>query len=199
MTVLEGVRKERAATTRAALIRAARDLFARQGYHGAGTHELVAAAQVTRGALYHHFQDKAALFEAVFLEVEADLVRKSSAAVETLADDPWRQLSMGLEVFLRNIASHPEMQRILLLDGPVVLGWAKWRELESAFTLGHVVESLTRSIEQGVLPDQPVVPTAHLIIAALNEAALLIAHSEDPAATQVEVAQALLTLVGGLR
>jgi len=199
MTMLDGVRKERAATTRAALIRAGRELFARQGYHGAGTHELVGVAQVTRGALYHHFQDKAALFEAVFHEVEADLVRQASAAVEALAADPWRQLHVGLEVFLRLIAGQPEMQRILLLDGPVVLGWPKWRELESAFTLGHIVDSLARSVERGVLREQPVAPMAHLILAALNEAALLIAHSEDPESTQVEVSEALLRLVGGLR
>jgi len=196
--MVEGVRKERAATTRAALIRAARDLFARQGYHSTGTHDVVAAAQVTRGALYHHFHDKAALFEAVFLEVEEDLVGQSTMAVEGLAGDPWKQLQQGLAVFLQLIAGQPEMQRILLLDGPVVLGWPRWREVEASFTLGHIQRSLAVSMENGVLPAQPVGPMAHLISAALNEAALLIAHSEDPEATGVEVSAALTRLVGGL-
>jgi AcrR family transcriptional regulator len=198
MTMVEGVRKERAATTRAALIRAARALFARQGYHSTGTHDVVAAAQVTRGALYHHFHDKAALFEAVFREVEEDLVRQSSTAVEDLAGDPWEQLQQGLTAFLRLIAGQADVQRILLLDGPVVLGWPRWREVESSFTLGHIYRSLALSIENGVLRRQPVGPMAHLILAALNEAALLIAHSEDPEATQVEVSAALTRLVGGL-
>lgn len=193
------LRQEQAATTRAALVRAARELFGRQGYHAAGTHELVATAEVTRGALYHHFQDKAALFEAVFREVEADLVQQAADAVQPLLDDPWRQLLSGLEVFLQLIASQPEKQRVLLLDGPVVLGWSRWRELESSSSLGHLANSLDRSMAAGRLARQPVAPLAHLILAALNEAALLIANADDPAATQVEVARALVRLVDGLR
>jgi AcrR family transcriptional regulator len=199
MTILESVRKERAATTRAALIRAARQLFARNGYHAAGTHELVASADVTRGALYHHFQDKAALFEAVFHQVEEELLSEAAAAVADLAGDARRQLTVGLEAYLRVIAGRADMQRILLLDGPVVLGWSRWRELQSGFTLGLIIQSLERSILQGSLRSQPVTPMAHLIFAALNEAALLIAHSENAAATQVEVSTALLSMVEGLR
>jgi len=194
-----GVRVQKAAATRAALIAAARRLFAEKGYHGTGTPELVAAAGVSRGALYHHFTDKEALFEAVFREVEADLSRTAGASVAGFAADPLRQLREGLQAFLRIIASNAETQRILLVDGPAVLGWRKWRELGSEVTVGYLTSNLRRMQATGVIGPRPVVPLAHLIIAALNEAALLIANSREPEITRAEVTEALWDLVAGLR
>jgi AcrR family transcriptional regulator len=194
-----GIRLERAAFTRAALIKAARQLFAEKGYHATGTHDVVALAGVSRGALYHHFQDKEALFEAVFREEEDELQLAAATSVQGLAFDPWRQLQEGLQAFLGVIAINPGTQRILLLDGPVVLGWPKWRELESEFTLGHLLKVLGGLMERGTIATQPVAPLAHLVLAALNEAALLIAHSEDPEGTRAHVGEALRVLVAGLR
>jgi AcrR family transcriptional regulator len=194
-----GIRVQQAAATRAALISAARKLFAEKGYHGAGTLELVAAAGVTRGALYHHFADKEALFEAVFCDVEAELRQTASDAVRELASDPWRQLMDGVQAFLQAIAANADLQRIMLQDGPAVLGWERWRELGTEFTLGLLVNALQRLTEIGVIRPQPLALAARLILAAQNEAALLIAHSVDPETTRAEVTEALRTLISGLR
>jgi AcrR family transcriptional regulator len=194
-----GVRVQQAAATRAALVAAAKRLFAEKGYHATGTPELVAAAGVTRGALYHHFADKEALFEAVFRDAENDVVEAASNAVRELAADPWRQLHEGFEAFLRVVADDRGLQRILLLDGPAVLGWLRWREIGSEFTLGLLTDSLRRLTEAGIIRQQPLTPVAHLILAAQNEASLHIAHSSDPEATRAEVTQALMTLISGLR
>lgn len=196
---LVGVRVERAASTRAALLKAARQLFAEKGYHATGTHDVVALAGVSRGALYHHFQDKEALFEATFRGAEDELQRAAAAPVLDLAFDPWRQLQDGLQSHLNVIATNRGLQRILLIDGPVVLGWPKWRALETEFTLGLLMTALNGMMARDIIQSQPARPLAHLVMAALNEAALLIAHAEDPAATRGEVGEALRMLMEGLR
>lgn len=193
-----GIRAQQAQETRAALVNAARRLFTEKGYHATGTPELVAAAGVTRGALYHHFTDKEALFEAVFREVEAELVESAADAVRDISD-PWRQLQDGGQAFLRVVAANRDMQRILLIDGPAILGWRRWRELDTGTTLGLLTNSLRGLVETGVISTQPVEPLAHLVLAALNEASLVIAHSDDPEAARTEVGPALANLIGGLR
>jgi AcrR family transcriptional regulator len=198
LETLAGVRMERAASTRAALLKAARQLFAEKGYYATGTHDVVALAGVSRGALYHHFQDKEALFEATFREAECELQRAAAAPILELGFDPWRQLQDGLQSYLNVIATERGIQRILLLDGPVVLGWPKWRQLDTEFTLGLLMLALQGLMDREIIQPQPVRPLAHLVLAALNEAALLIAHAEDPAATRIEVGEALRVLVAGL-
>ncbi|MDB5447688.1 MAG: tetC 2 [Phenylobacterium sp.] len=199
MSVRAGVRVERAAATRAALVAAARRLFAEKGYHATGTPDLVAAAGVTRGALYHHFRDKEDLFEAVFRQVANELERDAANEVAALADDPWRQLRQGVQSFLRLIATRPEVQRVLLVDGPAVFGWLRWRELESEFTFGHIVASLKVAMAQGVIRAQPAEPLAHLVLAALNDAAMSIAHADDPDLELAAAGGALQSLMEGLR
>lgn len=192
-------RTEKAAFTRTTLLKAARRLFAQKGYHATGTHDLVAAAHVSRGALYHHFGNKEALFEAVFRDVEEELHWAAATPVLALGFDPWRQLQEGLQARLRAIAANRGIQRIVLMDGPAVLGWPKWRELESEFILDPLVTALQGLMDREVIKRQPVTPLAHLILAALNEAALLIAHSADTEATRAEVGEALRALLTGLR
>lgn len=194
-----GLRVERAAITRAALVKAARQLFAERGYYATGTHDVVALAGVTRGALYHHFADKEALFEAIFREAEGELQRAAAAPILEMEVDPWRQLQEGLQSFLSVVARNTGLQRILLIDGPVVLGWCKWRELETEFTLGLLILGLQGLMDSRLIKTQAVAPLAHLVQAALNEAALLIAHADDPEATRVQVGAALRTLIDGLR
>jgi AcrR family transcriptional regulator len=194
-----GVRLVRAAATRAALIAAARRHFAQTGYHGAGTTDLVALAGVTRGALYHHFRDKEHLFEAVFRQVAGELSAAAGQAVAALSDDPWRQLLEGLQAYLRLVAANAEAQQVLLLDGPAVFGWARWREIQSEYTFGHLVTMLRRLIDAGFIAKRPPAPLAHLMLAALNDAAMSIAHASDPQAALNEAGDALGALVVGLR
>lgn len=194
-----GVRVERAAFTRAALVKAARRLFAERGYHATGTHDVVALAGVSRGALYHHFQDKEALFEAAFRDAEDELQRAAAAPILEMEFDPWRQLQEGLQSFLSVVAKNRDLQRILLIDGPAVLGWVRWRQVEVEFTLGFLIIGLQGLMDLQIIKPRAVEPLAHLVLAALNEAALLIAHADDPEATRVEVGEALRALVEGLR
>jgi AcrR family transcriptional regulator len=194
-----GSRVEKAVATRALLLATARRQFAKNGYHATTTPDIVAAAGVTRGALYHHFRDKEDLFEAAFRQVAQELEHAAAASVVELASDPWRQLDEGLQSFLRLIAANSEVQRIVLLDGPVVFGWVKWRELQSEFTFGHLVRALNGLMKAGIASRQPPEPLARLILAALNDAAMSIAHSDHPQRTRVQVARALNSLLQGLR
>ena len=136
MNVKRTKHTERSEATRAALVAAARPLFAARGYAGVGTEEIVRAAGVTRGALYHQFADKRGLFAAVFEQVEADVTERTArAAVASGASDPLAVLRIGALGWLE-ACSEPEVQRIVLLDGPAVLGWAAWREIGMRYALG---------------------------------------------------------------
>jgi AcrR family transcriptional regulator len=189
---------ERSEATREALIGAARRLFAARGYAGVGTEEIVRAAGVTRGALYHHFAGKRALFEAVYAEVEKDLAERiANGALAADAGSALEAMQAGAETFL-DACTEPEAQRIALLDGPSVLGWARWREIAAAYGLGLIEASLQAAMEEGAILTQPVRPLAHVLMGALDEAAMLIAQAEDPAAARAEIGQTLDTLLTAL-
>jgi AcrR family transcriptional regulator len=192
------VQRVKSAATRAALIAAARDRFGEAGYHETGTHNLVSLASVTRGALYHHFGDKRDLFEAVFLQTDEDLNRAARSAVAPLAGDIWRQLLAALAAYLRLRAENRDAQRILLIDGPAVLGWARWRELQVG-SLHGIVQTLLMLMDQSVIVRGSPETLAQLIFAAMNEAALSIAHAADPRAALSAHTDSLLALVKGLR
>lgn len=193
-------RAAQAAATRAALVDAARRLFVEQGYHGTGTEEVVAEAGVgTRGALYHHFADKRALFEAAFIAVEEDLVVQAAKNLADPADGALNQLRQGIVGFL-DASLTPHVQRILLIDGPAVLGWLRWRELESRYGLGAIRVMLERAVEEGDLAaGQPVDALAHVLLAAADETALFIANAPDQRAARDQGVQALNALLDGLR
>lgn len=193
-------RAAQAESTRHALVDAARRLFVEKGYHHTGTEEIVAAAGVgTRGALYHHFTDKQALFEAVFHSVEVDLVTAAAQNLADPADGALNQLRQGLIGFL-DASLTPHVQRVLLVDGPAVLGWTRWRELENLYGLGAVRAMLERAIEEGDLgPHLPVDVMAHLLLAVADEAALFIANAPDQHAARDRGVQALNALLDGLR
>ena len=193
-------RAAQAAATRAALVAAAQRLFVEKGYHRTGTEEVVALAGVgTRGALYHHFADKEALFEAAFVAVEEDLVIEAAKNLADPAHGALNQLRQGLIGFL-DASLTPHVQRILLIDGPAVLGWVRWRELESLYGLGAIRAMLERAIEEGDLAlDQPVDALAHILLAAADETALMIANAPDQGAARDQGVQALNALLEGLR
>ena len=179
----------RSEATRRLLVAAARTLFGARGYAGVGTEEIVRAAGVTRGALYHQFRDKADLFAAVAEQVEAEIVNRVAEGAAGAAD-PVEELSMGMRLFL-DACADPEVERIILLDAPAVLGWEAWRDLAARYGLGLVQAALQAGIEAGAIISQPVVPLAHVLIGALDEGALYVAGAEDPDMARQECAAIL--------
>ena len=190
-------RAERAEATRATLLRAARELFAERGYAAVGTEQIVAHAGLTRGALYHHFRDKQDLFRAVHVEMERELMEAVGERMGQTAD-PWDLLVNGLRAFL-DACTDPAVIQINLLDAPSVLGWAEWREIDERYGLGLITAGLDNAMEAGALRRQEIRPLAHLLLASLVEAAMLIANAEDPKAAREEIEGPLLTLLEGLR
>jgi AcrR family transcriptional regulator len=189
---------ERSAATRAALIGAARRLFAERGYAAVGTPEVVAAAGVTRGALYHQFDGKADLFLAVYEAVEQELAERIGEQVAAAgASDPLAALTAGAEAFL-DACAEPDVQRIVLIEAPAVLGWDAWRAVGLKYGLGLTEAILRAAMEAGRIAEQPVRPLAHVLIGALDEAALYVARADDPAAAREQMRSVLRGIVGGL-
>lgn len=183
-------RRARGDQTRRELIDAGRALFVDKGYFDTSIGDLVRASGVgTRGAFYHHFKDKAELFRAVFEEVERDLTLRSLASPPPGAD-AWAQLGSGLHGFLE-AALEPEVQRVMLIDGPVVLGWRVLRGIQEGNSIALINEKVREAIKQGVIDDQPVSELTHMLVAALEEASLLAAHADEPAKARRRAAKVL--------
>ena len=197
-TVTRGTKAERSEATRRKLLRAARRLFAKRGYAGVGTEEIVRAAGVTRGALYHHFAGKRELLEAVYEQIEAELTEEIAAGALAAGSDPVEALRAGAEMFLDH-CMEPEVQRIVLLDAPAVLGWERWREIAGSYGLGLIEGALGGAIEAGAIRRQPVKPLAHALMGALDEVAMYVARAEDPVAARAEAGQTLAGLLDSLR
>lgn len=189
---------DRSAATRASLVQAARLLFAAHGFGGVGTETIVAAAGVTRGALYHQFTDKTELFEAVYEAIEEDLARRLGDRIAAAgASDPIDVMTLGANAWL-DACGEQEVQQIVLLDGPAVLGWQRWREIGMRYGLGLVEGLLTHAIEVGRIPRQPVRALAHVLVGALDEAGLYISRAEDQPAASEEMRAVITALVAGL-
>jgi AcrR family transcriptional regulator len=173
---------------------AARRLFTERGYEAVGTEEIVRAAGVTRGALYHHFGGKADLLEAVYERLEAESTERVARVVlGSDLESPLAAMRAGIEAFLDECAE-PELQRIGLHDAPAVLGWDRWREIAAENGLGLIEASLSAAIDAGEIRQLPVKPMAHLLLGALDEAAMLVARSDDPA-SRAEVTAVLLAIL----
>jgi AcrR family transcriptional regulator len=189
---------QRTAATRAQLLAAARKLFAAKGFSEVSTQAIVAAAGVTRGALYHQFADKTELFAAVHEEVEAELVVDVAAGIAE--QEPSGQLAAmraGARVFLDRCAA-PDVQRIVLIDAPSVLGWERWREVGVRYGLGIIEAMLAQAVADGAIPDQPLRATAHVLLSALDEAALYVARAEDPERARVEMYAVCDRVIAGI-
>lgn len=191
-----GIRTNQREQTRRTLLREGRRLFATRGYGAVGISEIVAAAGVTKGALYHHFAGKVDLFRAVLEEVQQEVAERVTETAAAQAES-WAQLTSGCQAFL--IAStDPDIVRIMLVDGPAVLGWDEWRALDEAASGRHLAAALGALIDDGTIAPQPPAPLTHLLSGAMNEAALWLATTADPddlIATQA----ALARLLDGLR
>jgi AcrR family transcriptional regulator len=192
-----GKRETEAAATRGALLDAALRLFSRRGYSDVGTEEIVESARVTRGALYHHFDDKRDLFRAVFEAVEEDLVGGIASKMEGVSD-PWEVIVTGMRAML-DACDDPAVKQIGLIDAPAVLGWSEWRRIDERYGLGLMRAALGGAMEAGVLRRAPLDAMSHLMLGALSEAAFVVANAEDPGAAREEVESALLSLLEGLR
>jgi AcrR family transcriptional regulator len=195
---MESKHAQRSKVTRDKLVAAGRALFAERGYAAVGTEEIVRAAGVTRGALYHQFRDKEALFAAVVEEVEGEATRRvAEGALATAATDPLAALRAGSRTFL-DVCTEPEFERIALLDAPAVLGWQRWREIGLRNGLGLVAGVLEAGMDAGAIAPQPVTPLAHLLIGALDEGAMYLARAPDRETARAEVQAIVDRLVDGL-
>ncbi|MBS4102656.1 TetR/AcrR family transcriptional regulator [Tsukamurella paurometabola] len=189
---------ERTAATRAALIAAARTLFAERGYAGVGTQAIVEAAGVTRGALYHQFGDKRGLFEAVFDAVEEETISSAARAVLAAGDlDPVDSMLLAVDTFLEAIAA-PGITRITMIDAPAVLGWEGWRARGEKYGLAVIEGLVTRAVEQGWMAPQPVRPLAHVILGMLDESALYVTRADDRDAASAEVRAVIARFIRAL-
>jgi AcrR family transcriptional regulator len=171
---------ERGQVTRAHLIDVATRLFAAQGYDGTSIEAVLAESGVSRGSLYHHFPGKDALFLAVMEEVG---VRSAQPVLDAMRDapDPVAALRAGSLGWIR-LAGDPVVQQIMLIDAPAVLGWQRWRDLDERSTLGFIRAALEYAAETGSIERPHVDSFAHIVLAAANEVALMIARAADPAA-----------------
>jgi AcrR family transcriptional regulator len=194
-------RAEHVADTRRALVCAARELFAERGYAATGTEDIVASAHVTRGALYHHFKDKADLFRAVMAECAGEmaerLVAQETARAEREQGDAWQLLRSGFQSFL-DACNDRDFQRIVLVEGPAVLGHSAWDALVEEHGYVLLAEALTEAIAEGSIEPMPVAPLTRMLAALISEASLYIARAEDHERAREEAGQVLERMLAGL-
>jgi AcrR family transcriptional regulator len=204
-------RDEHVADTRQALVDAARTLFTEQGYAATGTEEIVAAARVTRGALYHHFHDKTDLFRAVMEQIarevaehliDAELSRPTAPSPgQSTAQPPadaWDEVRDGLRAFLDLCVVTDDFQRIVLVEGPAVLGHEAWDELVARHGSNLLAEWLSRAVEQGRIAPVPIEPLTRLLIAMISDSSLYIARADDRSAARAAMGTVLDRLLTGL-
>lgn len=188
--------RERTETTTAELVESARRLFAADGYRATLLDDVVLAAGVTKGALYHHFRGKRELFQAVF---EREQQRLATVVADTYRRerDPWDGFYEGCRAFLE-ASLDPGVQRITLLDAPSVLGWEAMRDVEAGYSLALLSEGLEIAIAAGRIAPRPVAPLAHLLLGAVCEGAMMVARSEDEHAATEEVLREVRGLLDAL-
>lgn len=183
------------AQTRAALVAAGRRLFGQAGFAATSVDDLAREARVTTGALYHHFATKKLLFEAVFEAAHEELMLASARAAEG-APDEVESLARGFEAFLDAVLE-PDIQRILIIDAPAVLGPARFTELDERYAFAAIVAALEASVRAGRLAVDDPSTLSRLLLGALTRGAMLIANSPEPAKTRDEVAATMRALLAG--
>ena len=187
---------EQSQITKRALLDIAKELFTERGYANTSTEEVVRRAKVTRGALYYHYRDKAALFEAVFDEVRLGYLQAVKERVQATEGDTWQQLVTGCQAFIESVAD-PSVRRIVYVDGPAVLDWPiEQRRAPGLIFLRNVFEQL---MSEGFIERRPLEPLVRLLWAALFEVGVYIAQADDKAVAKEEMTSALLRLLTGLR
>jgi AcrR family transcriptional regulator len=189
---------ERTEATRGRLITTARRLFAEKGFAATSTEEILSEAAVSRGALYHHFPSKTDLFQATFEAVEdeltAEVLQVATGSGET---DPIRVLEVGFDAFLDQ-CTNPEVQRIVMLDGPTVLGWDRWHELDERYAFGTIKAVLTVAADTGRIEQSSIDPLSHLLLGAVMQAGMVVARADDPLAAKKAMTETFGGLVSAL-
>ena len=188
---------EYSARTRSQLMTAARREFARAGYADASTERIVEAAGMTRGALYHHYPGKRELFEAVVTELQQEITERIDERA-TRKRDVFDALLAGCDAWL-DACLDSEVQRILLLDGPAVLGWRRWNEIDARFGAGSLRTGIEACIAAGRLVDVDAGALTHLLSGAMNQVALLLAQSDDELRLRRSAGRTLHRLLRGLQ
>ena len=186
---------ERREKTRGAIVKAARRIFGDRGFAATTMDDIAGGARVAKGAVYHHFKTKEELFGAVFDQVSRDLVieidRIARAEKDVLA-----AMAAGTEAYFAACAKGATGQ-ILLRDGPAVLGWERWREIDAKHFGGKLPRAIEVAIENGLIARQPVEPLARLLLGAMTEAA--VACSTGSEISGAEYARAFRRLLDALR
>lgn len=188
---------ERTAATTAAILEAARALFRDHGYEAVSIDDIAAAAGCTKGAFYHHFASKQAIFDRLVDTVQAELAQRLAARAGEGVPGGAEAMARSICAYLDG-ANDPAAQRILLLDGPVVLGWARWREIDDAHFAGMVRAGVTRLMGEGASAAE-VESATRLILGAIMEASLATSAAGDPARAVADFGRALTRLLSGLR
>lgn len=182
--------------TRAKLLDAARTLFGTQGYNDTSLDDVVAAAGVTKGALYHHFSGKEDLFRALFEQIKREVSEMVGATF--LGPDPWEALLDGCQAMV-DAHLDPAVRQIVLLDGRSVLGWDRTREIESRYTAAVLRGALRRAMQSEVIERRPLRPLALMLNGALSEACFFVVDADDPDQAREEITELLTRLLEGLR
>jgi AcrR family transcriptional regulator len=190
-------RQEYSASTKKALVDVARRLFAERGYAGASLDEIVGGARVTKGALYHHFKGKQELFEAVFVAVETTAVERIRRAVRR-STDPWERAVSGLREFLA-VTRDEEYRRVVIQDGPAVLGYERYREQEERSTFGLVQEIVASLLTGYDLTPSVVEAVTRLFFGAMAATGPAVSTAEDPEQASVDAERAIVLVLAGIR
>ncbi|WP_342733546.1 helix-turn-helix domain-containing protein [Bradyrhizobium sp. B117] len=188
---------ERRAATTEAILAVARRLFGTHGFAATTMDEIAEGAGIAKGAVYHHFRTKEAVFEAVFDLVSRDLVAEIDSAARA-EKDVLAAMVAGTQHYFAATAKGPTGQ-IILRDGPAVLGWERWREIDAQHFGGKMPRALSAAMEGGLIARQPVEPLARLLLGAVTEAAVACAGRADIARAGAEYARAFRSLVEALR
>jgi len=190
------LRDRQAEATRQLLVSVARELFADRGYNGTSVEEIIQRAGVARGALYHHFSGKDALFRAVYDAVQEETTSRVVAAALAVPE-PWGAVHAGLSAFL-DACLQPEFRRIVVLDSVPVLSQDVWDGGIEHNEL-PMLRSVLTPLAQAYLPGVPIEPLAHVALGGLYGAALYIARAPDPRVARAEADAVLDTLINGVR
>lgn len=191
-----GLRAEKAEATRARLIEVAGELFGERGYDDTPIEEVLERTGVSKGALYHHFPSKESLFEAVYRWGEQKCLEEIAQAAlkET---DPLAMLRAGCQMFL-DLVMDPHIRQVALIDGPAVLGWKRWREIDEEYAFGLTKHALQQAADAGAIRGENVEITAHLAMAMLSEAAMLVAQADDKQKARAEAGGAVDRMIAAL-
>ena len=188
---------ERREKTRASIVKAARRIFGERGFAAATMDDIASGARVAKGAVYHHFATKEAVFEAVFEQVSIDLVADLDR-ISRAENDPLAAMAAGTQGYFAACAKGPTGQ-IILRDGPAVLGWERWREIDAKHFGGKFPRALAAAMEAGVIAKQPIEPLARLLLGAVTEATVAVSAGPDIGKTGTDYARAFGSLLDALR